>query len=534
MKPPDTLRVAAVLADRVVVLAPLGRDASVICSALAGSAISCVTAHDIDEMTTRVDEGASAVLLTEEALSPASVDAIRSAFSRHPSWSDLPILLLLGEGDRLVTESNRRVAAMCAAANVTVLVRPVPGVALVTAVKAALRARSRQYEVRDLIQREQAARLEAEQANRLKDEFLATVSHELRTPLNAILLWSRLLISGRVDQRTVNDAITSIERSAHAQSRLIEDLLDVSRMVNGHLRLQVQEIELAPVAEEVLAVVKAMAEAKNIRLESIIDPTAGRVLADADRMRQVVWNLLGNAVKFTPVGGRVSIDLRRQAQHVAIRIEDSGEGIAPEFLPQVFERFRQADAASSRRHSGLGLGLSITRQLVELHGGSVDVASPGLGSGATFTVRMPLARREPALEELPIPSLEGLRVLLVEDEAATRAALALVLEHAGAEVIATASAKAALDALRGGVECDELPDMLLSDIGLSGEDGNALMRAVRALPNRANGILSLAMSAYSGTDHRERALQSGFQGYLVKPLDPASLVNAVRQVARLA
>ena len=534
MRTPEPLHATAALANRLVVLAPLGRDAAVICTALAASAIDCVTAQDIDELAARVDEGAGAVLITEEVLTQRSVDAMCETLARQPSWSDLPVLLLLGEGERPVAQASRRIAAMRAAANVTVLVRPIQGIALLTVVQAALRARARQYEVGDLIQRERTARIEADEANRLKDEFLATVSHELRTPLNAILLWSRLLATGRVQQQEVSEAIAAIERSARSQSRLVEDLLDVSRMVSGRLRLNVKDTELAPVAQEALAVVRPMADAKNIRLESIIDPAAGRVFADADRMQQVLWNLLGNAVKFTPAGGRVSMDLRRQGQHVAIRIEDSGEGIAPEFLPQVFDRFRQADAESSRRHGGLGLGLAITQELVELHGGSVDVESAGRGMGSTFTVRIPLARRDAGIGDAATPRLDGFRVLLVEDESATRAGVTLVLEHAGAEVIATTSARGALDALQERVASDQLPDLLLSDIGLPGEDGHALMRAVRLLPNRARSIPALAISAYPGTDHRERALQSGFQDYLVKPVDPGFLLDAVLQLAGTA
>lgn len=392
MVTPEALPAAAVLADCVVVLAPFGRDAAIICAALARIAIGCITIHAISDLTGCVDEGVGAVLLTQEALTHSDVDAFCTACARQPSWSDLPVLLLLEDGDQLLTDVNRQITTMRTATNVTILVRPVPGVALVTAVQAALRARARQYEVRELIQREQAARLEAEQANRLKDEFLATVSHELRTPLSAVLLWTRLLATGRVEEERVKDAFGSIERSARAQSRLIEDLLDISRMVSGKLRLRVEVIELAPVAQEALAVITAMANAKNIHLESSIDPAAGNVSADADRMQQVLWNLLGNAVKFTPPHGRISINLRRDVQHVSIRIEDSGEGIAPEFLPHVFERFRQADAGPTRRHGGLGLGLAITQQLVELHGGSIDVQSAGLQKGAIFTVRIPLAQ----------------------------------------------------------------------------------------------------------------------------------------------
>ena len=375
--------------DRVVVLAPLGRDSAVICGAMAEAGVDCLTAGSIAELTTMVRREAGAALLTEEALTADGVAELSAALGQQPSWSDLPVLLLLAGRECLVSESARPVAALRMAGNVTVLVRPVPAVALVTAVQSALRARRRQYEVRDLIQREQAARQQAETATRLKDEFLATVSHELRTPLSAILLWIRLLSSGRVETERMQEAFQSIEGSAELQSRLIDDLLDVSRMLSGRPRLAAEEVQLSRVAQQAVTVARPMADAENVSLQSTIDPTTGLIQGDADRIQQVIWNLLSNAIKFTSAGGCVSLDVRADGRDVLICVSDTGQGIAPEFLPHVFERFRQADASSTRRHGGLGLGLAITQQLVQLHGGSVDVQSGGLGKGTTFTVRLP-------------------------------------------------------------------------------------------------------------------------------------------------
>jgi signal transduction histidine kinase/CheY-like chemotaxis protein len=519
----------------------LGRDAAVVCDVLSLPGIACEATSTLTDLVTRVRDGAGAILITQEALSGTGLDELLDILGTQPSWSDLPLVLLLAETDGPAPASVSVLNMLRRVGTVTVLVRPVPTVALVSAMQSALRARARQYEVRDLIEQERAARLEAERANAVKDDFLATVSHELRTPLSAILLWSGLMTSGRLDPPRTLQALDAIRHSAELQSRLVEDLLDVSRMLCGKLQLQTEEVELAPASERALNVVLPMAQARSIEVESFLDPVAGQVCADPDRVQQVVWNLLGNAVKFTPNGGRVSIELRREGDDVAIRVSDTGQGIAPDFLPRVFDRFLQADAAPARHHGGLGLGLAITHQLMELHGGTIEVESQGVGRGATFTVRFPLAhgddtRRLPA----PHPSsdrfasrlLEGQRVLLVEDEPATRSAIEVILQHAGAEVIAVGSAAAAMHAVEQAAVLGMFPDVVLSDIGLPGEDGFALIRELRKherRAGRARPLRAIAISAYTAEAFVDRAIASGFQNYLAKPVNGDDLIEAVRR-----
>ena len=380
--------------ERVLLLAPVGRDASLLCELLDRAGLACVACGDMDELARHLVDGAGAAVLSEEALAPAAVSALVAALSSQPAWSDLPVVLLAGEEPH-PPRSAQAIAALRSAGTLTVLERPVRGLTLVTAVQAALRARRRQYEIRDLVERERAARQaadaalqEAEAASQVKDEFLATMSHELRTPLSAILLSTHLLNRGRMDEQRTKRALRAIERSAEAQSRLIEDLLDVSRMTLGKLHLDLRETDLGPVVHAAIDVVRPAAEARRIGLEAVVDPHAGLVQADPVRIQQVVWNLLSNAVKFTPMGGRASIRLERGEDHVRIQVADTGNGISPRFLPYVFERFRQADATAQ---GGLGLGLAISRQLVELHGGTIRAESPGEGLGAAFTVELPLA-----------------------------------------------------------------------------------------------------------------------------------------------
>jgi CheY-like chemotaxis protein/two-component sensor histidine kinase len=375
----------------------------------------------------------------------------------------------------------------------------------------------------------------------VKDEFLATVSHELRTPLSAILLWSRLMTSGRLDSGRIAEGLRSIHDSAELQSRLVEDLLDVSRMLSGKLQLQTEEIQLATAAENALEVVRPMAQGRHVRLESRIDPVAGVVRADPDRVQQIIWNLLGNAIKFTPAQGRVMLELRREGACVAICVRDTGQGIAANFLPHVFDRFRQADGAPGRRHGGLGLGLAISQQLVELHGGSISVVSEGAGLGSTFTVRFPLvdytfAGGEPSLRQQEHPAasgqLTGQCVLLVEDDAQTRAALTLVLEHAGAKVSAVDSAAAALGALRTSIQGGMSPDVVLSDIGMPGADGFALIRTLRdheRAARTAEPLRAVAISAYTGASIQARAIASGFESYITKPVNTHELIKALRR-----
>jgi len=390
-----------------------------------------------------------------------------------------------------------------------------------------------------LLVRERTARAEAESANRAKDEFLATLSHELRTPLTAILGWARLLRGGNLPEGTAGGALETIERNARAQSQLIDDLLDVSRIVTGKLRLDTRPIEIGRIIEAAVESVRPAARAKNIRLEVELEPLGGPLLGDAGRLQQVAWNLLSNAVKFTPEGGRVGVLLRRAGPHAEVRVEDTGQGIGADFLPHVFDRFRQADGSTTRSHGGLGLGLAIARHLVELHGGAISADSDGEGRGASFTVRLPLpaapsagARPEqkPAGVVSPAASpvaLKGLRVLVVEDETDTRELVTFALTAAGAEVKTASRAREALDTLEGWT-----PDVLVSDIGMPGVDGYAFIGEVRRREADTGVRLpAVALTAYAGVEDRRRAVAAGFQTHLAKPLDPAEMVTVVASLA---
>jgi PAS domain S-box-containing protein len=384
---------------------------------------------------------------------------------------------------------------------------------------------------------------EAQEANRLKDEFLATVSHELRTPLTAILGWAHLLRGGQVEGEAVFKALETIERSARAQAQLIDDLLDVSRIVTGKLRLDVMPVSPQSFIEPSLEAVRPAADAKGVRLQKLIDTGVETVMGDPARLQQVVWNLLTNAVKFTPRGGRVRLSLERVNSRVEIAVSDTGAGIPQEFLPHVFERFRQADQKTNRQHGGLGLGLAIVRHLVELHGGNVRAESAGEGSGATFTVSLPVApvHRRVDAEERVHPSaryalhahecperLDGMRVLVVDDEPDARELLAEGLGQCGAEVFTASSAREALEALAG----SEF-DALVSDIGMPGEDGYELIRQVRALPREAGGRTpAVALTAYARTEDRLRALRAGFEMHVSKPVELTELVVVVANLKR--
>lgn len=395
-----------------------------------------------------------------------------------------------------------------------------------------------------LLKAEQTARVEAETANRMKDEFLATLSHELRSPLNAILGWTNLLRSRQLDETTVSRALETIERNARSQVQLIEDLLDVSRIIRGQLRLDVQTTSLISVIEAALDSVRPAAEAKNIRLQSVLDPAAGPVFGDPNRLQQVVWNLLSNAVKFTPKNGRVQICLQRINSHVEIVVSDTGKGIHSAFLPYVFERFRQADSSSTRSYGGLGLGLAIVRHLVELHGGTVHANSFGEGQGSTFTVQLPLSavnlkpepeRVHPTVSNgLPFTEttkLNGLRILLVDDEKDVSELLTEILEVCGATVVAVSNADAAIKTLTKAAECDTAFDILISDIGMPEQDGYVLIRRVRALsPNQGGRIPAIAFTAYARAEDRRAILLAGFQAHVAKPAEPAELTAVIASV----
>ncbi|MBN3990128.1 MAG: response regulator [Nostoc sp. NMS2] len=384
-----------------------------------------------------------------------------------------------------------------------------------------------------LLELEQAARTEAETANRIKDEFLAVLSHELRSPLNPILGWARLLQTREFQPAEIKKAIATIERNAKLQAQLIEDLLDVSRILQGKLNLKMFPVNLILVIEAGLETVRLAAEAKDIQIQTILDASLGQVLGDFDRLQQVIWNLLSNAVKFTPEEGKINIQLERIDSQAQITVSDTGKGISPEFLPHVFEYFRQADGTTTRRFGGLGLGLAIVRHLIELHGGTIWAESLGEGQGAIFRVRLPLIKKEltpkqqinidPLNASSTAEILTGIQILVVDDDDDTREFHTFVLEQAGARVIAVASAKEALQAL-----AESEPDILLSDIGMPETDGYMLIRQVRALqPKQAKQIPAIALTAYAGEINQQQAIASGFQRHLSKPVEPDELVKAI-------
>jgi signal transduction histidine kinase/ActR/RegA family two-component response regulator len=373
---------------------------------------------------------------------------------------------------------------------------------------------------------------EAQEANRLKDEFLATVSHELRTPLNAMLGWTRMLRGGALDKERSERALQTIERNAFAQAQIVEDLLDVSRIITGKMRLDVRSVDLHEVIELAVEANRLAVDAKDITLQVEIDRMAGPISGDPARLQQVIWNLVSNAARFTSRGGRIRVSASRVASHVEIQVADDGQGISPEFLPHVFDRFRQADGRRSRSHQGLGLGLAIVRHIVELHGGTVWAESEGLGRGAVFTIRLPLAavRTAPAarMTELELTRLDGVSVLVVDDEEDSRELLVTVLQQAGATARAVPSAADAFAAIT-----EDRPHVLVSDIGMpGGDDGYALLRKVRALsPELGGSVPAAALTAHAGNDARDEALRAGFQTHVPKPVDPAELCAVVANLA---
>jgi PAS domain S-box-containing protein len=375
-------------------------------------------------------------------------------------------------------------------------------------------------------------------ANRIKDEFLATLSHELRTPLNAIVGWTRLLRTGRLDERSGARALETIDRNANLQAKLVEDLLDVSRIITGKLRLRIVNVDPISVMEAAINSVRPAADAKSIRVEADLDPAAGLIAADGDRLQQVMWNLLSNAIKFTPAGGHVRLTLRRAAAGLHIRVEDNGAGIDPGFLPFVFDRFRQADSSTTRSHGGLGLGLAIVRHLIELHGGTVHADSEGQGLGARFALTLPWsARGERARSTLPalpaaapradapaVPELlRGVRLLIVDDEADARELLAAAFTQMGARVLVVASAEEALSAI-----ARERPHLVISDIGMPGQDGYALAERLRADERGGPARLpAVALTAYATPDDVRRALAAGYDLHVPKPVDALTLARTL-------
>jgi signal transduction histidine kinase/ActR/RegA family two-component response regulator len=389
---------------------------------------------------------------------------------------------------------------------------------------------------KQLLEREQAAREEAEQANRIKDEFLAVLSHELRSPLNPILGWARLLQGGKLDETRQREALATIERNAKLQTQLIEDLLDISRIIRGKLSLTVAPVNLTFVITAAVETVRLAAKAKRIQILLDLTTAIAPVSGDAARLQQVVWNLLSNAVKFTPNGGQVTVELRQINQLAQIRVMDTGKGISPDFLPHVFDYFRQADATTTRKFGGLGLGLAIVKQIVEMHGGTVGAESPGEEQGATFTVQLPVMQQTPstvlessyaetAKQETP---LSNLQILVVDDDDDTREFQSFLLEQNGARVTAVASGLEALQVLDRWI-----PDVLVSDVGMAQMDGYMLLQQIRSRPRDRGGMIpAIALTAYAAEVDQQKALQAGFQTHITKPVDPEALLGAIVSLLR--
>jgi len=404
-----------------------------------------------------------------------------------------------------------------------------------TTIEIALYKHRMEKERAHLLAREQAARAGAEAASRVRDEFLSIISHELRTPLTPVLGWARLLREGGLDEATRDHALESIERNAQLQTRLIEGILDFSRILMGQLRIDVRPVKLVRIIEAAIDSIRPAAATKAIKIESVLDPAVSDITGDPARLQQIVWNLLSNAVKFTPKGGRVEVRLESADPYARITVSDTGVGISREFLPHVFDYFRQANASTTRRYEGLGLGLSIVRHLVELHGRTVEAQSPGEGRGATFIVNLPLSKPRPqtaapgaqmgklATDYWRSATLKGLRVLIVDDDIDSRELISVALEQYGAETMAVASAAEAFDALQ-----KFKPDVLVCDIGMPGEDGYDLIKRVRALElDQGGGTPAIALTAFAGVEDRQRAISAGYQMHVAKPVEPESLVEAI-------
>jgi signal transduction histidine kinase/CheY-like chemotaxis protein len=515
----------------VLIFAPVGRDAALTRDLLLRARIESVVCPSVDDLSAQIENGCAAVILTEEVFEHPGFARLSLTLREQPAWSDISVLLFAGSEGQ---PSAQTISLLDAFPNVTLLDRPIRVAIAVSIVRAAIRARARQLEVRDLLVALHASREEAEAASRLKDEFLATLSHELRTPLNAILGWTAMLRHGDLEPARTARALEVIERNARAQAQLVEDVLDMARIITGKLRIELKPVSLDGVVEAAVEALRPAADAKRIRLTLDIAAGQSEVRADIDRLQQVFWNLLSNAVKFTPEGGTISVTIRAADSQLRVSVSDTGIGLDPAFVPYVFDRFRQADQSVTRGHGGLGIGLAIVKHLVELHGGRIDVRSDGKGRGATFTVVLPVPtslghaadHSSTTAEEAFAIRLPGRRVLVVDDDAATRELVSDLFVRAEANVVTADSAAAALAAFEGNAW-----DVLIADIGLPGEDGLSLIRRIRSAA-AGRDLPAIALSAYTRLEDRDAAYAAGFTAFVGKPAAPHELLYAVQRVLR--
>ena len=488
--------------------------------------------------------------------------SITRIIPEHLQHEEVDILAKLRKGERIERYETTRVRKDGQKVEISLTVSPIRdsrgrivGAAKIAHDVTARRRAERQLQEREaelskllserefFLESERAARSEAEKLSRLKDEFLATLSHELRTPLNAIQGWAVLLRERRVSRPEDYDrGLETIERNVRIQTQIVSDLLDMSRIISGKVHLEVQPLYLHEVVSQAIEAVRETARAKNVRIQPLLDSHIGLVRGDPNRLQQVLWNLLSNAIKFTPSGGRVQVVLQRVSSHVEISVEDTGIGIRSDFLPFVFDRFRQADPSTTRHYGGLGLGLSIVKSLVELHGGAVQVKSPGENLGSTFIVALPISHTRadsvatghasPAdsLESVDLPRLDGIRVLVIDDEEDGRVLTARILEGQGAYAVCASSGAEALDVLS-----KERFDIVLSDIGMPDMDGLELIRHIRRLDKSRPGPLpAIALTAYARTEDRQRTLLSGFHMHLSKPIEARELIASISGLLHLS
>lgn len=517
---------------RVLVLMPTGRDADLIGQTLRDVGINCDVCLDTSDFLSQISAGAGTALLAEEAVDQHMVYRLVRTLAGQPVWSDLPVILFSSHN----RNAEMLLQTLGGKINVTIVERPIRITMLVSAVRGALRARQRQYQTRDLLR-------ELEQADEQKDLFLATLSHELRTPLNSILGWIQIMRGRKLDEDATKHALEVIERNAHSQADMISDILFVSRIITGKLEIKKEPVDFGEVVKRAVDMIKPVAEGKSISLvvnTSAYEPVP--IEGDAERLQQVLLNLLTNAVKFTPERGEVVLTLRRAGSNVSLTVTDTGQGINPQFLPYVFERFRQADSTYVRRIGGLGLGLAIVRHLVELHGGTVTAESDGKDRGARFTVSLPIADGK-RISATRAPSdnytnafgdngktLRGLTALVVEDDDDSREMLATTLGICGVNIVSVESvdeALAELPTLR--------PDFLISDIGLPGKDGYELIEKVRALPPEKGGETpAIALTGYVSVQDRSLAIDAGYQEHLPKPIDTGRLIQLLCELSERA
>lgn len=512
--------------ERVMVMAPVGHDAKAISEVLNAEGFQTFICQDACEAASEIKD-AGMLVMTEEALEFANAADLLEALKTQPPWSELPVIILTHGGASRLTRLLDIAAE--AAGSVTLLERPIGTATLLRAVQAALRSRRRQYQVRDLLMREQELRQAADEANRLKDEFLATMSHELRNPLNVILGYSELLLRTEDVKGSpiLKQASEALRRSALSQSQLINDLLELSRLRSGKLVLNVETVALRTAIENALETVRAQAEAKQIRIG--IDMPDEPLFVDGDilRLQQIAWNILTNAVKFTLAGGSISISVAREGDEIVLTVADTGRGIEASFLPNVFEMFRQADSSASREHAGMGIGLALVRQLVRLHGGSVSAHSEGPGKGSRFTVRLP-AKIEAATKNdakgFTFGGLDQLTALVVDDDENTTFLLEHLLETSGAVVM---TANSGAEGLR--IASRKNFNVILSDISMPGMDGFEFVRKLRELPGKKD-VAVVALTGLGRPEDVARARDESFVAHLTKPVDVETLLGVLQRL----